>query len=364
MSNILGNFLRLTSYGESHGHSIGGILDNFPANIPIDLDFIQDQLEKRRPGASSIATSRKESDRIQILSGVFEGKSTGASIAFMVENQDARSKDYNEMEKLFRPNHADYGTWAKYGIRDHRGGGRSSARTTISLVVAGAFARLFLKEVTNMEFLAYVKSVGDIRDPGDYENGDYPELEKQAYTNDVRMISEEHAALSRRKIEQSRSAGDSVGGRIQLLVKNVPAGLGNPVFLKYDAYLAFAMMNIPAVRYVSMGNGIQAPEENGSSFNDIFEVMDGKPRTRTNHSGGVQGGITNGMPITMEIGFKPVPTIMKEQPTIDTSLEPGVIKGKGRHDPCVVPRAVPIVANTAAFVTADFYLMNRLARKD
>lgn len=366
MSNIIGNFLTLTSFGESHGSAIGGVIDNFPAGVDIDETVIQAELDKRKPGNSKVSSPRKEADRIKILSGVFENLSTGTSIAFLVENSDAKSKDYSHLKDVFRPSHADYGYFTKYGHRDYRGGGRSSARTTISLVAAGSIAGLYLKKTTDIEIFAYVKSIGSIEDQNNYENSKetIEDLNRKVFSNDVRMISSEMAEKALEQIQNAKRNNDSLGGIIQLIVKNPPAGLGNPIYQKLDAYLSFAFMNIPAVRYVSFGSGLQSTRMTGSQYNDIYYAENGSVKTKTNHSGGIQGGVSNGMPITVEIGFKPVPTINQEQDTIDKHNNPAVIKGKGRHDPCVLPRAVPIVSNVAAFVLADFYLMNQLAKVD
>ncbi|EOR94483.1 Chorismate synthase [Arcticibacter svalbardensis MN12-7] len=354
--NTFGQLFRISTFGESHGKAIGVIIDGCPPNIEIDLDFIQGELDKRKPGQSKITTQRKESDTASILSGVFEGKSTGTALALLIPNEDQRSKDYDHNKDIFRPSHADYTYQEKYGIRDYRGGGRSSARETAARVAAGAVAKLYLKQ-KGVEIFAHVSSAGTINSPN---------LPVQALSallviresNIVRCADQATANEMIEMIDGVRKDGDTVGGKISCIIRNCPVGLGEPVFDKLHADLGKAMLSINAVHGFEYGSGFAGSEMKGSEHNDIFHVAEGgKPiSTSTNFSGGIQGGISNGMDITFRVAFKPVATIMHNQQTVDKSGNAAEIKGKGRHDPCVVPRAVAIVEAMAALVIADHYL--------
>ncbi|TKC09002.1 chorismate synthase [Pedobacter frigoris] len=360
--NTFGQLFRITTFGESHGIAIGVILDGCPAQLPIDLDFIQSELDKRRPGQSKITTQRKESDTVQILSGVFEGKSTGTPIAMLIPNEDQRSKDYNHNTDVYRPSHADYTYDAKYGIRDHRGGGRSSARETAARVAAGAIAKLLLKH-HGIEIFAHVSSVGHIQAPNlTHDNID--ELLTTREENIVRCADPATAHQMIEFIDGIRKDGDTVGGKISCIIKNCPVGLGEPVFDKLHADLGKAMLSINAVHGFEYGSGFAGSEMRGSEHNDIFLVNEGQPKTLTNFSGGIQGGISNGMEINFSVAFKPVATIMHNQQTINAAGEAAEIKGKGRHDPCVVPRAVVIVEAMAALVIADQLLRSKTNKLD
>lgn len=354
--NTFGQLFRITTFGESHGKAIGVIIDGCPPNIDIDLEFIQGELDKRKPGQSKITTQRKESDTVQILSGVFEGKSTGTPLALNIPNEDQRSKDYDHNKDIFRPSHADYTYQSKYGIRDHRGGGRSSARETAARVAAGAVAKLFLKQ-KGIEIFAHVSSAGTIDAP-DLSTDNLQELLKIRESNIVRCADPATAAEMVALIDGIRKAGDTVGGKISCIIRNCPAGLGEPVFDKLHADLGKAMLSINAVHGFEYGSGFAGSEMRGSEHNDIFTPAgeDEPVTTLTNFSGGIQGGISNGMDITFRVAFKPIATIMQSQQTIDKDGNPAEIKGKGRHDPCVVPRAVAIVEAMAALVIADHWL--------
>ena len=358
--NSFGQLFRISTFGESHGVAIGVILDGCPAQLPIDLEFIQSELDKRRPGQSKITTQRKESDTVQILSGIFEGKSTGTPIMMLIPNEDQRSKDYSHNTDVYRPSHADYTYDAKYGIRDHRGGGRSSARETAARVAAGAIAKLLLKH-HGIEIFAHVSSVGKIVAPN--LSGDTIEnLLTIREENIVRCADPATANQMIDFIDEVRKDGDTVGGKINCIVRNCPVGLGEPVFDKLHADLGKAMLSINAVHGFEYGSGFGGSEMKGSEHNDIFLTGTDQPKTLTNFSGGVQGGISNGMEINFTVGFKPVATIMHNQQTINAAGEAAEIKGKGRHDPCVVPRAVVIVEAMAALVLADHLLRNRVSR--
>ncbi|MGI4751261.1 MAG: chorismate synthase [Janthinobacterium lividum] len=355
--NTFGQAFRITTFGESHGVAIGVIIDGCPAGLAIDLEFIQSELDKRKPGQSKITTQRKESDTVQILSGVFEGRSTGTPIAMLIPNEDQRSKDYSHNENTFRPSHADFTYQTKYGIRDHRGGGRSSARETAARVAAGAVAKLLL-QAQEIEILASVTSVGKMNAPEvKIENAkDFLRIREE---NIVRCADPETAAKMIDYIDDIRKKGDTVGGKISCTILNCPVGLGEPVFDKLHADLGKAMLSINAVHGFEYGSGFAGSEMLGSEHNDIFRRDEnGNVQTLTNNSGGVQGGISNGMPIEFKVAFKPVATIMQNQETIDAEGNSAEIKGKGRHDPCVVPRAVPIVEAMAALVLADLWLRN------
>ena len=352
MRNTFGNLFTLTTFGESHGAAVGGVVDGMPAGIDIDLDFIQHELDRRRPGQSKITTSRQEADQVELLSGVFEGKSTGCPIGFIVRNTNQHSQDYENMRCLFRPSHADYTYQEKYGIRDHRGGGRSSARITISRCVGGALAKLVLKQL-GITVQAYTSQVGDIALPYDYTHYDLSLTE----TNAVRCPDAEKAAEMEALITKVKGEGDTIGGIITGVVKGGPAGLGEPEFDKLHAALGMAMLSINAVKGFEYGEGFAGVTARGSEQNDIFRNQDGKVTTATNHSGGIQGGISNGQDIYFRVAFKPVATILREQETIDLEGNPTIFTAKGRHDPCVLPRAVPVVEAMAAMTILDFFLL-------
>ena len=352
MRNTFGNLFTLTTFGESHGAAVGGVVDGMPAGIDIDLDFIQHELDRRRPGQSKITTSRQEADQVELLSGVFEGKSTGCPIGFIVRNTNQHSQDYENMRCLFRPSHADYTYQEKYGIRDHRGGGRSSARITISRCVGGALAKLVLKQL-GITVQAYTSQVGNIALPYDYTHYDLSLTE----TNAVRCPDAEKAAEMEALITKVKGEGDTIGGIITGVVKGCPAGLGEPEFDKLHAALGKAMLSINAVKGFEYGEGFAGVTARGSEQNDIFRNQDGKVTTATNHSGGIQGGISNGQDIYFRVAFKPVATILREQETIDLEGNPTIFTAKGRHDPCVLPRAVPVVEAMAAMTILDFFLL-------
>lgn len=362
--NSFGQLFRITTFGESHGVAIGVIIDGCPANLDIDMDFIQSELDKRRPGQSKITTQRKESDTVQILSGIFEGKSTGTPISLLIPNEDQRSKDYGHNVNVYRPSHADYVYDAKYGIRDHRGGGRSSARETAARVAAGAIAKMFLKH-QGIEIFAHVTSVGKINAP-DLGSNDLSALLNIREENIVRCADPATAHEMIEFIDAVRKDGDTVGGKIACIVKGCPAGLGEPVFDKLHADLGKAMLSINAVHGFEYGSGFAGSELLGSQHNDS-PIPNPLPErkgftTITNYAGGILGGISNGMDITFVTAFKPVATIMHNQQTINSLGEVAEIKGKGRHDPCVVPRAVIIVEAMAALVVADHVLRQRSNR--
>lgn len=354
--NTFGELFRISTFGESHGKAIGVIIDGCPPNIDIDLDFIQGELDKRRPGQSKITTQRKESDTASILSGVFEGKSTGTSLALLIPNEDQRSKDYDHNKDIFRPSHADYTYQEKYGIRDYRGGGRSSARETAARVAAGAVAKLFLKQ-KNIEIFAHVSSAGTLDAPN-LPSEDLSKLLEIRESNIVRCADPATANEMIELIDNVRKDGDTIGGKVSCIIRNCPVGLGEPVFDKLHADLGKAMLSINAVHGFEYGSGFSGSEMRGSEHNDIFRSSKAGTgvSTTTNFSGGIQGGISNGMDISFRVAFKPVATIMHNQQTIDKTGNPAEIKGKGRHDPCVVPRAVAIVEAMAALVITDHYL--------
>lgn len=356
MSNTFGKVFRITTFGESHGPAIGVIIDGCPAGVKIDEAFVQTELDRRKPGQSRITTQRKESDTVRFLSGVFEGISTGTPIALMIENEDQRSKDYSHIANTFRPSHADFTYQTKYGTRDYRGGGRTSARETAARVAAGAIARLLLVKY-NISVHAFVSSVGEIRAPH-FSTLDLSLTE----SNIVRCPHPETAEKMISLIDQVRLDRDTIGGVVTCVIRNTPAGLGEPVFDKLHAALGNAMLGINAVKGFEYGSGFAGVHLRGSQHNDEFYNEDGRIRTRTNYSGGIQGGISNGEEIYFNVAFKPVATIMQDQQTVDDAGNETVVSGKGRHDPCVLPRAVPIVEAMAALVLADFVLRNRLAR--
>ncbi|MBX7126990.1 MAG: chorismate synthase [Cyclobacteriaceae bacterium] len=356
MSNSFGQIFRITTFGESHGPAIGAILDGCPAGIVVDEDFLQQEMDRRRPGQSRITTQRQEGDRVRILSGVFEGKTTGTPIALVIENEDQRSKDYGHIAQSFRPSHADYTYETKYGVRDYRGGGRSSARETAARVAAGAIAKLFLKQ-QGISIQAFVSRVGTIQAPP------YTELDlSKTEDNIVRCPHEETASRMIALIDEVRLSRDTIGGIVTGVIKGAPAGLGEPVFGKLHALLGSAMLSINAVKGFEYGSGFDGVSKRGSEHNDEFYTEGERVRTRTNHSGGVQGGISNGEDIYFNVAFKPVATIMQDQQSVNKDGNAVTVSGKGRHDPCVVPRAVPIVEAMAALVIADCTLLARSAR--
>jgi len=352
--NTFGNIFRLTTFGESHGEAIGGVVDGMPAGIDIDVEFIQQELNRRRPGQSKITTSRQEADQIEILSGVFEGKSTGCPIGFIVRNTNHHSQDYENMRCLFRPSHADYTFYNKYGIRDHRGGGRSSARITISRCVGGALAKLVLRQL-GVSVQAYTSQVGPISLDRDYRQYDLSLTE----TNAVRCPDLEKAREMEALITQMKTEGDTIGGVITCVIKGCPIGIGEPEFGKLHAALGAAMLSINAVKGFEYGEGFDGVTARGSEQNDVFCSQEGHVTTKTNHSGGIQGGISNGQDIYCRIAFKPVATILTEQETVDLEGNATTFKAQGRHDPCVLPRAVPIVESMAAMTILDYILLRK-----
>ncbi len=355
--NTFGNIFKLTSFGESHGTAIGGVVDGMPAGIEFDEDLLCREMARRRPGQSALTTARMESDKVEILSGVFEGKTTGCPIGFIVRNTSQHSSDYDNLRSIFRPSHADYTYFSKYGIRDHRGGGRSSARETITRCVGGALAKMALNRL-GITVQAYTSQVGDIRLEGSYADYDLTLTE----TNSVRCPDPAKAALMESLIKQVKTEGDTIGGVISAVVRGCPAGLGEPVFGRLQAQLAAAMMSINAAKGFEYGQGFAGCCGRGSGQNDIFVAKtDGEITTQTNNSGGIQGGISNGQDIYFRIAFKPVATLLRDQKTVDTQGRPVVFRAKGRHDPCVLPRAVPVVEAMAAIVILDNYLVNRAA---
>jgi chorismate synthase len=356
VGNSFGNIFKITTFGESHGKAIGVIIDGCPAGLEIDETFIQSELDKRKPGQSRITTQRKEDDVFEILSGVFEGKSTGMPITIVIANKDQRSKDYSHISDQFRPSHADYTYQQKYGIRDYRGGGRSSARETAARVAAGAVAKMLLKS-KNIEIAAFVSQVGDLKAPP------YTELDlTQIESNIVRCPHAETAEKMIQLIDDTRKERDTIGGIVTGVIKNVPVGLGEPVFDKLHAVLGGAMLGINAVKGFEFGSGFEGTKMKGSEHNDEFYKDGDRVRTKTNNSGGVQGGISNGEDIYFNVAFKPVATIMQDQPSLNEKGEETTVSGKGRHDPCVVPRAVPIVEAMAALVIADFYMISQTSK--
>jgi chorismate synthase len=355
--NSTGQIFRLTTFGESHGEAIGGVVDGMPAGISIDMDFIQNELNRRRPGQSSITTSRQEADRVELLSGVFKGESTGCPIGFIVRNTNQHSQDYDNMQHVFRPSHADYTYQYKYGTRDYRGGGRSSARITISRCVAGALAKLALQQM-GISITAYTSQVGDIQLERDYQRYDLSKVEESS----VRCPDAGKAQQMIQFIERIKAEGDTIGGVITCVIKGCPAGLGNPEFGKLHAQLGAAMLSINAAKGFEYGEGFNGVTARGSEQNDIFISSGGRITTATNHSGGIQGGISNGQDIYFRVAFKPVATLLREQPTVDANGQPTTLKAKGRHDPCVLPRAVPVVESMAAMVILDAVLLDKTTK--
>lgn len=350
--NSFGKIFKLTTFGESHGKAIGGIIDGCPAGLKLDFDAIQNELNRRKPGQSEIVTQRKEPDTVNFLSGIFEGQTTGTPIGFIIENANQKSKDYSHIKDAYRPSHADYTYDKKYGVRDYRGGGRSSARETACRVVAGAVAKQLLKDI---KISAFTSSVGDIYTNKPYQDLDFSKTE----TNAVRCPDESTAEKMISKIKEIKKQGDTIGGTVTCVLQNVPSGLGEPIFDRLHAELGKAMLSINAVKGFEYGSGFCGITMKGSEHNDLFNV-DGS--TKTNLSGGIQGGISNGMDIYFRVAFKPVATIMQKQKTLDKSGNIIEMQGKGRHDPCVVPRAVPIVEAMAALVIADYWLLNKTTK--
>lgn len=356
-NNTFGNIFTITSFGESHGPAVGGIIDGVPAGMPLDIDEIQRQLNRRRPGQSAIVTPRDEKDKVRILSGIFEGRTTGQPVGFIVENADQHSSDYDNIRDIFRPSHADYTYTAKYGLRDHRGGGRSSARETISRVVAGAVARQAL-HTKGITVTAYTSAVGDISLDKKYTDLDLSLID----TNDVRCPDPAVAERMHQLIAQVKSEGDTVGGIITCVIKGCPVGLGDPAFGKLQARLAAAMLSINAAKGFDYGMGFDGCTSRGSQMLDAFVSDNGHISTLTNNSGGIQGGISNGADIYFRVAFKPVATLLREVPAVDAAGNPATLKARGRHDPCVLPRAVPIVEAMAACVILDSLLLNQATR--
>lgn len=356
--NTFGKLLRLTTFGESHGEAIGGVLDGYPAGVLIDEEYIRLQMKRRRPGQSAVTTARNEADEVRFVSGIFEGRSTGTPIAFMIYNTNSHSADYENLRNVYRPSHADYVYDEKYGIRDHRGGGRSSARETAVRVCAGALARLLLRQY-GIEVCAYTSQVGEIQLSGSYKDYNLENIEK----NVVRCPDTEVATRMEELILDVKRQGDTVGGVVTCVVSGVPVGVGEPLYDKLSARLAQAMLSINAAKGFEYGNGFAGACGRGSQQNDILCIRDGGVTTLTNNSGGIQGGISNGNDIYFRVAFKPVATILKEQPTINSNHEESVIAARGRHDPCVVPRAVPVVEAMAALTVLDLLLVSKAAKK-
>ena len=351
--NTFGNIFKVTTFGESHGPALGGVIDGCPPGITLDLKLIENEMQRRKPGQSSIVTQRKEEDTVTFYSGIFEGKTTGTPIGFLIHNKDQKSKDYSHIKKTYRPSHADYVYDKKYGHRDYRGGGRSSARETACRVVAGAIAKQIIKEI---KITAFVSSLGEIKVDKNYKSLDFSNIEK----NPVRCADPDAAIVMEKYIKEIRKEGDTVGGIVTCVIENCPIGIGEPVFDKLHAELGKAMLSINAVKGFEFGSGFNGTKLKGSEHNDSFES---NGTTKTNNSGGIQGGISNGMDIYFNVAFKPVATIMKSQKTIDSNNNEVEMSGKGRHDPCVVPRAVPIVEAMSALVILDYLLINNIYQK-
>ena len=351
--NTFGKLFKLTTFGESHGEALGGIIEGCPSGIKLDFEAINLEMSRRKPGQSSIVTQRKEEDNVQFMSGIFEGTTTGTSIGFLIPNTDQKSQDYSDIKNTYRPSHADYVYEKKYGIRDYRGGGRSSARETASRVVAGAIAKQIIPTI---KINAFVSSIGDIYLNKPYQDLDFSKIE----SNNVRCPDSETAIKMEQLIRETKKDGDTVGGKITCVIQNVPIGLGEPVFDKLHADLGKAMLSINAVKGFEYGSGFCGAQMKGSEHNDLYNP-DGT--TKTNLSGGIQGGISNGMDIYFRVAFKPVATLIQKQEVLDNQGNIVELQGKGRHDPCVLPRAVPIVEAMAAMVLADFYLINKIYQK-
>lgn len=357
MRNTFGHIFTLTTFGESHGEAIGGVVDGMPAGIEVDIDFIQRELDRRRPGQSRLTTARQEGDQVELLSGVFEGKSTGCPIGFVVRNTNQHSGDYENVRNVYRPSHADYTYTQKYGLRDHRGGGRSSARETIARCVGGALAKLALRQL-GINVVAYTSQVGTIGVDRDYTQLDFSQIER----NPVRCPDPEVAQQMEQLILDVKAEGDTIGGIITCVVKGCPVGLGEPAFSKLHADLGAAMLGINAVKGFEYGEGFDGVGQRGSEQNDIFCCKEGRITTRTNHSGGIQGGISNGQDIYFRVLFKPVATQLRPQPTVTKDGEETLLEVKGRHDPCVLPRAVPVVEAMTAMTLLDHYLLNKTVK--
>ncbi|MCF8284783.1 MAG: chorismate synthase [Sphingobacteriales bacterium] len=353
-SNTFGQLFRITTFGESHGAAIGVVIDGCPSGIEIDLEQIQHELNRRKPGQSNITSARKESDEFEILSGIFEGKTLGTPIGILIRNEDQKSKDYNYLKDTYRPSHADYTYEQKYGIRDYRGGGRSSARETVARVAAGAIAKQILAS-KGIVINAFVNQVGNIKLEKHYSELNFQNIEK----NIVRCPDETTAQQMIQAIEEVKKQGDTLGGTIQCVIQNTPVGLGEPVFDKLHAVLAHAMLSINAAHGFEYGSGFAGASKKGSENNDEWENVDGKIRTKTNHAGGILGGISTGEDIYFNVAFKPIATILKQQQSINSKGEEITLQNEGRHDPCVLPRAVPIVEAMAALVLVDFLLLSK-----
>ncbi|MEN8927698.1 MAG: chorismate synthase [Flavobacteriales bacterium] len=357
MSNTFGNIIKLTTFGESHGAAIGGILDGIPAGFELDLEKIQEEMDRRKPGQSNITTQRKESDTVQFLSGIFEGKTLGTPIGFTIQNEDNKSKDYSHLKGNYRPSHADFTTQEKYGIRDYRGGGRASARETACRVVGGAIAKQFL-EKEGIKINAYVSAVGEIKTEKSWQYLDFEKIEQ----NKVRCPDLAKAIEMEAYILELKKEGDTAGGLITGVIQNLPTGLGEPVFDKLHAQLGKAMLSINAVKGFEYGSGFSGARMKGSEHNDIFKTEEGIVSTKTNNSGGIQGGISNGETVNFKVAFKPVATIMQKQDSVNEKGDNVELDFKGRHDPCVVPRAVPIVEAMAALTILDFFMRNKISK--
>lgn len=356
--NTFGQLFRLTTFGESHGPGIGGVIDGMPAGIEVDLDLLQSELNRRRPGQSALTTSRKEADRVELLSGVFERRTTGCPIGFLVRNENQHSSDYDNLRHVFRPSHADFTYQTKYGVRDHRGGGRTSARETIARVVGGAFAKMLLQQ-HGISVRAYTSQVGPIALEGTYADYDLSLVE----SNPVRCPDPATAEKMAQLIAEVKAEGDTIGGVISAVITGCPVGLGEPVFGKLHAQLGAAMLGINAVKGFEYGEGFAGVTARGSEQNDVFLPQEGGGiAVKTNHSGGIQGGLSNGQPIYFRVAFKPVATLLREQQTVDDQGKSVTLKARGRHDPCVLPRAVPIVEAMAAMVIADNFLLYSIAK--
>ncbi len=356
--NTFGQVFRLTTFGESHGAGIGGVIDGMPAGVEVDMDFLQAELDRRKPGQSALTTARKEGDKVELLSGVFEGVTTGCPIGFLVRNENQHSADYENMRNLFRPSHADFTYQTKYGIRDHRGGGRTSARETIARVVGGAFAKMVLRS-KGIRITAYTSQVGDIALDKAYCELDFSEIEK----NPVRCPDPQKAEAMAQLISEVKADGDTIGGIVTCIIEGCPVGLGEPVFHKLHAQLGAAMLGINAVKGFEYGEGFAGVTARGSEQNDVFvPAPNGGITTLTNHSGGIQGGLSNGQDICFRVAFKPVATLLREQQTVDRQGNTVTLKARGRHDPCVLPRAVPIVEAMAAMVILDNFMLNNIHR--
>jgi chorismate synthase len=355
--NTFGQIFRLTSFGESHGKAIGGVIDGCPSGVEIDMEFIQRELDRRKPGQSDLSTPRKEDDGVEFLSGVYDGKTTGTPIGFVIWNKNQKSKHYNKLSELYRPSHADYTYDKKYANVDFRGGGRSSARETASRVVAGAVAKLVLKQL-GIEVLAYVNQVGDVKLEKPYTDLDLSLIE----SNNVRCPDTKIADEMEKKILKAKQVGDSLGGKIIGVVKGCPVGVGEPVFAKLNAKLGEALMSINAVKAFEIGEGFTSIDKYASEYNDAFYLKDGEIRTKTNNVGGILGGISNGEDIWFGVGFKPVPTIFKTQHTVTKSGQEVEFRAEGRHDPCVLPRAVPIVESMTAITLLDLIMLDKSKR--